>query len=72
MKCVIVLQRKSERYLSQHLWPKATLNMVNYFHLGKQKNQKITWQASFQQNNDVLVPTGYMEHKLQQSEKNGL
>lgn len=70
MKCVIVLQCKSERYLGQHLWPKATLNMVNYFHLRGKK--WIIWQATFQQNNEVLVPTGYIEHKLQWSEKNGL
>lgn len=49
---------------------KATLNVVNYFHLGGKK--KIIWHANFQQNNEVLVPTGYIEHKLQWSEKNGL
>lgn len=44
--------------------------MVNYFHLEEKK--KIIWQASFQQNNEVLVLTGYIECKLQWSEQNGL
>lgn len=33
--------------------------------------KKREWQASFLQNNEALVPTGYTEHKLQQSEKTG-
>lgn len=34
--------------------------------------KKGEWKASFLQNNEILVPTGYMKHKLQQSEKTRL